>query len=260
MAINIFGNSRLRGPAGPPGKDAVEFYKWCPQAVVKMFRESEDCTYYFDTESDGVTEEGGKHALKDRNGKNHAICIQNYQKPVRLGKLAIYGLPLNNTKFKLSTKDQGLTPKSIFVVAFTFKLDTKLDNKAYYIFSNESGSRAVSITDKQLDIWGTVSPQLEYEKHGWNVMLLQYSRMTDAGNDKCFFILNGRVGQFEPKIYEDVETDIYIGGAPKQRTAPVTIASFEIYSKIYAEAVDDYLLPKYIYKPLEQFLEDRVGP
>ena len=36
-----------RGPPGPRGKDAVELYKWCPDAVLRMFRESEQCTFFF---------------------------------------------------------------------------------------------------------------------------------------------------------------------------------------------------------------------
>ena len=160
--VDKFGGYRRGrpGPPGPPGKNAIDFQSWLPTAMVKMFRENEDCTYFFDAETDGIIEEGGKPALKDRYGKNHAICIQNYQKPMKLGKLGIYGLPLKNTKFKISNiKDQGLSEISIFVVAFSFKILYELDDKHYYIFSNKSGSRAVSINNKQLDIWGTTASQ-----------------------------------------------------------------------------------------------------
>ena len=260
--VDKFGGYRRGrpGPPGPPGKNAIDFQFWLPKPMVKMFRESEDCTYFFDTATDGVIEEGGKAGLKDRYGKNHAVCIKNYQKPEKPEKLSIYGLPLRNTKFKVpNIKDQGLSQKSIFVVAFSFKVISTLGKNPAYIFSNKSGNRAVSINNKQLDIWGTTaSPQLEYDKRGWNVMLLQYSRMTDAGKDKCFFILNGKVGSFEPKPYEEIEGDFYIGGSLEQKTAPVMIASFEIYSKIFDNPTDDYLLPKQIYSPLVNYLVDRV--
>ena len=261
--MNKFGYIRgRRGPPGPPGKNALDFQSWLPEGVVKMFREGEDCTYYFDTATDGIIEEvGGKHALKDRYGKNHAVCIQNYQKPVKLGKSGIYGLPLKiDTKFKVpGILNQGLVPPSILVVAFSFKLLSRLDEKPYYIFTNKSGSRGVSINNKRLDIWGTTgSPQLEYEKKGYNTMLLQYSRITDAGKDRCFFVLNGQVGSFDPKVIEEVESDFYIGGGPKQQTAPVMLTSFEVYSKGYFdEAVDNYLLPKEIYTSLTAYLENR---
>ena len=249
-----------RGPRGPPGENALDFQSWLPKAMVKMFRESEQCTYYFDTETDGIIEDGGKHALKDRYGENHAVCIQNYQKPVKLGKLGIYGLPLKNTKFKVpNIEDQGLTPESIFVIAFSFKILSPLDEKPYYIFSNTRGNRAVSINNKQLDIWGaTASPQLKYDMRGWNVMLLQYSRITRTGKDKCFFILNGDLGTFEPKVYEEEFSDFYIGGTHEQETAPIMLGSLEIYTKQFRDSIDNYLLPKQIYKPLENFIEDRV--
>ena len=248
-----------RGPAGPRGKNAVELHTWCPIAMVKMFRENENCTYFFDTATDGIIEESGKPALKDRYGKNHAACIQNYQKPMKL-RNGIYGLPLKNTKFKVPNIDsQGLAEKSIFVVAFSFKVISPLDTAPAYIFSNKSGNRAVSINNKQLDIWGaTASPQLEYKERDWNVMLLQYSRITDAGKDKCFFILNGKVGSFEPKVYAQEQEDFYIGGTLEQKTAPVMLASFETYSKEFFNPIEDYLLPKQIYTPLMDYLEDRA--
>ena len=67
-----------RGPPGPAGKNAIDFQWWFPDGTVQMFRKSEDCTYYFDTENDGITDEGGKPALKDRYGKRNAVCIENF--------------------------------------------------------------------------------------------------------------------------------------------------------------------------------------
>ena len=267
MVVDKFGGYRRGrpGPRGPPGKDAIDFQSWLPRGVVRMFRECEDCTYFCDTPTDGVIEEGGKYSLKDRYGKNHAVCIQNYQRPEKLGKLDICGIPLRKTKYKVpNILNQGLHEKTIFVVAFSFKVISPLGEEPTYIFSNTEGNRAVSINNKQLDIWGTTaSPQLEYDKSEWNTMLLQYSRITEAGNDKCFFILNGEVGSFEPKAYEEIEGDFYVGGSLEQKTAPVMLSSFEIYSKIFDDSkifdnVDDYVIPKEVYTPLTEYLEDRV--
>ena len=257
--VDKFGGFRRGrpGPPGPSGKNALDIGSWLPEGVVKMFRESEQCTYYFDTESDGILEEDKKHSLKDRYGKNHAVCIQNFQKPVKLGKLGVYGLPLKNTKFKLNILDEGLIPKSVLIIVFSFKVTAPLGENPTYIFSNKSGSRAVSINNKQLDVWGaTASPQLEYDKGQWNTMLLQYSRITESGKDQCFFILNGDLGTFEPKVY-DFEREFYIGGSPERKTAPIMLGSFEVYSKIFDKPVDEYLLPKQIYKPLMEYVDDR---
>ena len=153
---------------------------------------------------------------------------------------------------------QGLAPESILVVAFSFKVISPLGETPAYIFSNKSGNRAVSINNKQLDIWGTTaSPELEYDNRGWNTMLLQYSRITKSGKDQCFFILNGDLGTFEPRVYDMLMKEFYIGGSPEQKTAPIMLGSFEIYTKIFDNPVDDYLLPKQIYDPLMTYLDNR---
>ena len=47
-----------RGPPGPKGKDAIPLYSWCPDAMLQMFRQSENCTYYFNDANSGILNNG----------------------------------------------------------------------------------------------------------------------------------------------------------------------------------------------------------
>ena len=87
-----------RGPPGPRGKDAVELHTWCPDAVLRMFRETEQCTYYFNTAEDGISKDEGQFALKDQFGKRNAICMQNFRKPTKVSK--VYPSPFDNFRKK----------------------------------------------------------------------------------------------------------------------------------------------------------------
>ena len=80
-----------RGPRGRPGKDAVNLLNWYPASVLRMFRENEECTFYFCTATDGILydKDGKPIGLKDRFGEfksefTNAICLQNFLKPVKL--------------------------------------------------------------------------------------------------------------------------------------------------------------------------------
>ena len=89
-----------RGPPGPKGKDAIPLYSWCPDAMLQMFRQSENCTYYFNDANSGILNNGkGKHALRDQFGNNHALCLKNFQKPTQVGDF--YGLPLKDTLYQI---------------------------------------------------------------------------------------------------------------------------------------------------------------
>ena len=111
--VNVYGDKK-RGPPGPPGepgppgKDAVNLLNWYPISVLRMFRENEECTFYFNTAEDGILYDNDHKpiGLKDRFGEfrdvpTNAICLQNFLKPVKL-KGGYYGIPLKNWLYKLS--------------------------------------------------------------------------------------------------------------------------------------------------------------
>ena len=79
--MDKFGLSRVsRGPPGPPGRDAFDLHLWCPEALLQLFRESEVCTYFFNTAADGLITQGGKPVgLRDRYGNEHGhLYIRPY--------------------------------------------------------------------------------------------------------------------------------------------------------------------------------------
>ena len=69
--VPTFGYIRgRRGPPVPPGKNADNVTAWCPNGVLDMFRKNEECTFYFNTEKDGILFNGSRPiGLKDQYGK-----------------------------------------------------------------------------------------------------------------------------------------------------------------------------------------------
>ena len=80
-----------RGPPGPKGKDAIPLYSWCPDAMLQMFRQSENCTYYFNDANSGVmyNKKTGQQALRDQFGNNHALCLKNFKNQQKLASFIV---------------------------------------------------------------------------------------------------------------------------------------------------------------------------
>ena len=148
--VDVYGSKRgAQGPPGEPGppgkkgKDAFELYKWCPTSMLRMFRENEACNFYFNTADDGILE--GGRGLKDHTGQRNAICLQNFEKPIKVGN--IYALPLRGALYEVKDITLALAPTSIAVVALSFQVLSEANEG--YIFSNTSNTRGVSVTKKQ---------------------------------------------------------------------------------------------------------------
>ena len=273
--MDKFGYIRGRqGPRGRPGKDAVNLSNWYPTSVLRMFRENEECTFYFNTAEDGILYDKDKKpiGLKDRFGEfrdeaTNAICLQNFLKPVNL-KGGYYGIPLKNSLYKLSGMTTGITEFSMMMVAFSFKVSAPWSDEDNYIFTDPYGYRGVTISKKSLNILGSEHRlDLDYYAKGeWNTMIIQYSRVTEAGDDQCFFVLNGRKGSFRPRVYDPPEMDdLYIGGHPEKRNfANIVLASFEVYGKVFdpTEPVPNpiqYVVPDDILQVIQTDMEGRTS-
>ena len=195
---------KYRGPPGPPGKNALELETWAPHSVLRMFRENEVCTFYCNTAEDGILYDGKEKpiGLKDRytefkphHKSKNAICLQNFQKPIKLDT-KYYGIPLKNSLYKISHIPPIATAQpSIVVIAFSFRADSTLTDEDNYIFTNKSSSRGFTISRNGLNILGSQDRlELEYNLNEWNTLIIQYSYITKLGKDKCIFILNERRG------------------------------------------------------------------
>ena len=263
--VDVFGSSSRHqgkqgrlgpvGPTGPPGKDGTDVSLWCPKGVLEMFRRDEECTFYFNTEKDGILYDGQKPiGLKDRYGSNNAICQQNFRKPIKVGE--VYGIQLKDSLYKISNVRTATTPPSICVIALEFKVSGQL-NDSGYIICNEKLNRGVKISKKSLDILGTDPMQLGYDYRDWNTLVIQYSNL--HGESKCFFDLNDRQGSFIPhKNIKDC-WDLYIGGHPKEKEnfAPVVITNLEVYYNS-TPLPDPYTLPKGILTAIKTDLNDKT--
>ena len=263
--MNKFGFVRgKRGPRGYPGEDALKLHLWFPESILKLFRESASCSYYFDNATDGILydKSGKKIGLKNQSeSEKNATCVRGETgSPVQTGKT--YSLTLSKENCFLLKLSSAIKKSSVLIVAFSFKLKKPItDNFSYYIFSNENSTRAVTLRSDRLDIAGCArgSPQLKYLTHSWNYMLIQYSRVSDEGSsDRCFFILNGRRGFFDPVVYENDARELYIGHR-KKLCANIELNYFEAHSRHFNEPSGyDYILPETISTLLLKHMESRV--
>ena len=264
FGVDKFGYIRgRRGIPGPPGRDAIDPFTWTPYSVLRMFRENEECTFYFNTADDGLI----SHGLKDRFGEfkpkssvRNAICLQNFQRPVKLDS-GYYGISLKNSLYKVSDVAIASAIPSIMVVAFSFKASATLTDEDNYIFTNKNSSRGITISRNSLNILGSQARlDLEYKPNDWNTVIIQYSNITPLIEDECIFILNRRRGFFKLRYDEKEEKDIYIGGHPqKQNVGNVVLANFEIYGKMFKEKHSSgYILPDEIIEVLQKDMDERV--
>ena len=242
-----------RGPPGPSGKDAIQLHEWCPKGVLEMFRRDQECTFYFNTETDGILYKDDKPiGLKDRFGENNAICLKNFHAPVKIRRF--HALPLQDTLYKISRLRTATAPPSICVIALQFKITAEKDG---YIIANEANNRGVVISKKSLNILGTDPLGLEYQERRWNKLIIQYSNMPE-GDSKCFFVLNGRRGFFIAHPNPADTTEFYIGGHPKGKDfASLMLTNLDIYYKHYRPPPDSYFLPEEMIKVMEFDMTDR---
>jgi hypothetical protein len=274
--VDVFGSLSRRqgkqgrlgpvGPTGPAGKDALQLDIWCPKFIAQQFRASATCCFYFDSEIDGILYDPKKKpiGLKNRvnDEKNNAICVRALKTPVQTGKS--FSIPLSSdTCFEILKIQSALLPKTVFIVAFSFRLIEPItDELPYYIFSNTNSTRAVSLKKDWLDIAGCAkgSPQLTYQKKSWNYMIIQYSRVTSEGSaDRCFFILNGRRGSFQPIVFENDAQELYIGHKIK-KSANIELNYFQVHTKHLPQSIsDDYVLPETFSDLLRDDMQRRVS-
>ena len=260
-----------RGPPGPRGRDAFNIFTWIPFSGLRMFRENEACTFYFNTVDDGILYDENKKpvGLKDRgqikwkSDIRNALCLQNFLKPVRL-KSGYYGIFLKNSLYKISgLPTVAETRPSIMIIAFSFKVSGILTDEDDYICTNKNNSRGVTISRNSLNILGSQAQlELEYEVDDWNTMIIQYSCIAEGGNDKCIFTLNGIRGFFNLRIDKTEERDLYIGGHPDKRNyGNVTLGNFEVYTRIFdIEAIPlHYVIPNELIQVLEDDMDERTG-
>ena len=265
--MNKFGNKRILGLPGPPGRDGFDMTGWTPLALLKMFRENTKVSFFFKTETDCIWYDDKKqpiglinHGKSDYNAK----CLENFRKPAHVHG-SFYALPFDHTIYKISDIKAALDEPAICFVAFTFKISKELEpGKEYTIFTNNSGSRGVVISRKTINILGAqVRQELTYDITEYNTMLIQWSNVS-GGEDKCFFYLNDQRGFIRPQKYEeDDSNDIFIGGHPKKgNCTPMYLTRFDIYERVWSaeqEEIEEYLVPEGICKLiLDNIMIDRV--
>ena len=255
--MDKFGQGRTnRGPPGPKGKDAFNLRLWCPEALLEFIRRSESCTYFFNTLIYGILVKGGKPiGLKDRYGQNHAICLKDFEKPRRLYE--IFVLPLEGSMYRIQNIQQALASPTLAMFGLSFKVSKALTG-VHYIFTNQTKSRGVYISEKSLNICGTDPLQLEYNYKDWNRLIIQYTCF--EGYAQCFFMLNGVKGFFTKDEHTEIDHTIFIGGHPDEKhPSNVFLANFEIYGKSFTLGTNLTFLPNDMIGLIDENFRDRIS-
>ena len=101
--------------------------------------------------------------------------------------------------------------------------------------------------------------ELKYDTGDWKTFILQYSHVTEHGEDQCFFELNERRGFFKLHYDGIIDREFYLGGHPEKcNFAHVVLGNFEVYEKIFdAPNPSHYVLPDGVIKELNTDIECR---
>ena len=91
-------------------------------------------------------------------------------------------------------------------------------------------------------------------------MIIQYSNITQFGDDECIFTLNRHPGLFKLRKNEEEAKDLYIGGHPEKRNfGNVVLPNFEIYGKVSRGKIPShYILLDEIIQVLQEDMDERV--
>ena len=83
--MNAFGDNRMIGPQGRPGRDAFDIVKWAPGASLRFYREQQEVNFHFKDATEGLIFDGKKpvglknHGLFKKNAKYlHFKFISNF--------------------------------------------------------------------------------------------------------------------------------------------------------------------------------------
>lgn len=238
--MNIFGNNRSVGIPGPPGEDAFDLIRWLPDAVRRMFRETELITIYFDTAIDGIIyDDKTPNGLKNRGKGPPCLLVKGkpFPKIHQIKSSGSWMAELRDTLFKLKPVRTGTIGPSVTIYVMSFRA-IEMSMEPRVIFSNEKGTRAISVVERKkgktdvegcLTIYASGSQKdIIFDWDDWGTLLLQYTVFDGVVN--CQYILNSESGALEPSKQDDWDDiTIYIGGHPTKKGALHSLAWFEMY-------------------------------
>ena len=239
----IKGGPGPRGAKGERGKDSFDVKTWFPNQMLQWFRNSEACSFYFETEADGLIRNGSGTVigLKNHSGKNNAVSVKKFERLVKL-PLGGYALEFSSSLYRVQEVDIAYAKPSIAALCVSFKMMSYPVERQYMISSNKK-QRGLTVEANKLQIWGAVEEPIEilYELGKWNTFFVQYSNISDK---KGFFIFDGKRGEFTTKECTLDPGEVYIGGkATQDFFFKGAIAILEVYFRDLEGRVDNYQLP-----------------
>ena len=215
------GETGIQGAQGDKGENAMDICSWFPSQTLAWLRLNEDCSYYFETNTDFLTDGAGNitgfksHSSKGKN----AISLKRPIKKIQLhprskGYCAEFS---GGSLFKIAGVDLAMNRPSYTFIAITFKMDTEPASEQF-ILCDELLNRGLSIDAKTINIYGTSDNPLKltYKHKKWITIGIQWT--LSKTNHRGYFYLNDkdaegfRHGTFVTTQSAEEINDVYIGG------------------------------------------------
>ena len=184
--INIFGDNRITGLRGPKGEDAFDLIHWAPHGVKRLFRESEQVNIYFNSATDGIIYSEDKKPIGLRNhglGPNANFLGKKFP-DIQQIKHDNYMIKLKDSVFEIKPIQVGTSNPSTAIFLLSFKRLERELNKPRYLFSNKSGTRAMTVEEREIrgrtigvmKIFSSGSEKEIFfpEEGDWTGILIQY--------------------------------------------------------------------------------------
>ena len=266
--INIFGDNRITGLRGPKGEDAFDLIHWAPHGVKRLFRESEQVNIYFNSATDGIIYSEDKKPIGLRNhglGPNANFLGKKFP-DIQQIKHDNYMIKLKDSVFEIKPIQVGTSNPSTAIFLLSFKRLERELNKPRYLFSNKSGTRAMTVEEREIrgrtigvmKIFSSGSEKEIFfpEEGDWTGILIQY--ICKNGMVYCQYNTGNQQGCLEPGRLDEKEDHVlYIGGHPEKLSANHAMGSFELYHTSEIKG-NDFTLPKKMQDCLLQGILDRV--
>ena len=266
--INIFGDNRITGLRGPKGEDAFDLIRWAPHGVKRLFRESEQVNIYFNSATDGIIYSEDKKPIGLRNhglGPNANFLGKKFP-DIQQIKHDNYMIKLKDSVFEIKPIQVGTSNPSTAIFLLSFKRLERELNKPRYLFSNKSGTRAMTVEEREIrgrtigvmKIFSSGSEKEIFfpEEGDWTGILIQY--ICKNGMVYCQYNTGNQQGCLEPGPLDEKEDHVlYIGGHPEKLSANHAMGSFELYHTSEIKG-NDFALPKKMQDCLLQDILDRV--
>ena len=266
--INVFGDNRITGQKGPKGEDAFDLIQWAPHGIRRLFRESNYVNIYFNTQTDGIiySKDHKPIGLKNHGLGPDAKFLSKKFPAIKQIKEDHYMIELKDSIFEINPARAATVSPSSAIFLFSCKPLIRSLKGPRFLFSNKSGSRAVSIEEREmkgryfgvLTIYSSGAKKEIFFKEGQcNGVFVQY--ICKDGIVYCHYRTADTHGFLETeKEEQDPDHILYIGGHPEKSMANDAMGSFELHVRSEIGEEEETVLSEKMQNCLLKDILDRV--